>query len=225
MLDLLETELSTIANQVDAALQNGFRRLRFPATLEAIFERETSAARVRHMLIAGLIGILTYELYLFSDYTMAQGMMGTALVIRLGIFTPATLLIMLAQHRGLSLRLRESSEALLSVIGGADLVFLLAHFQETHATNYIYGLILVVMFGNIVLQLHFWYGATASLIILVIYSVATFSQFAVQPVIQFNNFLILFSTAALTLFGNYNIETVAAFTHRELRSIETAWRQ
>ncbi len=204
--ELPEQKLTTVANHVEETLRGGFRRLGFPAPLEDIFEQETGAARVRHMVIAGLVAILIYDAFLFSDYLTTPDIFKTALIVRLGIFTPLTLLIMATQYRGLTPHLRECAGAFASVVGSVGLIYLLMLSGDPNASYPIYGLILVIMFGNIVLQLRFWYAAAASLASVFIYSAVIFTALSPLPIAQVNNILILFSTALLTAFANHSLE-------------------
>ena len=204
--ELPETELSAIVAIVKETLEGGFPRLRFPPHLEDIFENETGAARVRHMILAGLLAILTYDLFLLSDYATNPEIFKTSLLVRLGIFTPLTVLIIIAQYRGLAPQLRESTGAIASVCGGLGLVYLLMLGGDPNASYHIYGLILVIMFGNIVLQLRFWYAAAASLALVIIYSTVGLATFYPPPMAQINNIVILLSTAVLTLFANHSLE-------------------
>ena len=204
--ELPDPEISAVANLVGETLGSGFLGLPFPPLLEEIFERETGASRVRHMIVAGLIAVLTYDLFLVSDYLTMPQILPISLVIRLGIITPLAILIMAAQYRGLAPPLREASGAIVTVAGGAGLVYLLVQSGDPNAATYIYGLILVIMFGNIVLQLRYWFAVVASLLMVVIYAVVMLSEDGSSPIIQTNNIIILLSTAVLTLFANHSLE-------------------
>jgi diguanylate cyclase (GGDEF)-like protein len=204
--EVSDEEQLAVATIVDETLARGFRWLRFPEQLEDLFERETGAARVRHMVVAGLMAILTYDLFLFSDYTMAPRVFETALVVRLGIITPMAILVMIAQYRGLSPLLRESFGALVTACGGVGLIYLPMVSQDPMAAYYVYGLILTTMFGNIVLRLRFFYATAASLAIVVIYAAVRPAAPHIALMVQTNNIIVLVSTALLTLFANYTLE-------------------
>jgi len=201
-----DRELFTVATLVDITLTHSLRWLRFPERLEDLFERETGTARVRHMIVAGLVAISIYDLFLFSDYTMVPGIFGNALVVRLGIITPMAILVMVAQARGLSPWLREGLGAAITVCGCAALDYLLMLSQEPNAAYYIYGMILSMMFANIVLRLRFFYAAATSLFIAIIYTASTLATLHVVPIIQTNNIIVLCSTGILTTFANYLLE-------------------
>ncbi len=184
-------ELFSMATLVDDTLTSGFRWPRFPERLEHLFERETGAARVRHMIVAGLVAISIYDLFLLSDFTMVPEIFGNALVVRLGIITPIAILVMVAQAQGLSPWLREGLGVVASVSGCAGLAYLLRLSHEPNAAYYIYGLILSMMFGNIVLRLRFFYAAVTSLAIVIIYGGFTLLTLQAIPITQFNNIIVL----------------------------------
>jgi diguanylate cyclase (GGDEF)-like protein len=208
-----DRELFTVATLVDNTLTDSLRWPRFPERLEGLFERETGATRVRHMIVAGLVAISIYDLFLFSDYTMVPGIIGNALVVRLGIITPMAILVMVAQARGLSPSLREGLGAGITVCSCAGLAYLLMLSQEPNAAYYVYGLILSIMFGNIVLRLHFFYAAATSLIIVIIYTASTLATLHVVPITQINNIIVLCSTGILTTFANYTLERDHRFNY------------
>jgi len=204
--DLPIQEPPAAANAVDETLTRGFRWLRFPVELETLFEQETGAARVRQMLLAGFVAIFTYDLFLASDNIIVPQIIQAALVVRLGLVTPLTLLVMAAQYRGLAPWLREAVGAAATVIGGLGAMYLLILSRDPNGPYYVYGLVLITLFANIVLRLRFFYAAAASLAILVIYSVTAPLLTSVAPTVLASNFMFLFSTALLTLFANYSLE-------------------
>ena len=112
-----EHELLSIAKLVEDTLAQRFRWPHFPKHLENLFEHETGSERTRYMIVVGLIGLSIYDLFLFSDYTMVPGIFKTALVIRLGIITPISILVMIAQSRGLVPWLRESLGSVVTFSG------------------------------------------------------------------------------------------------------------
>lgn len=205
-LGVPDHELLTFATLVEDTLIHGFRWLHFSERLEGLFERETGAVRTRYMIVVGLVALLLYNLFLFPDYTMVSEIFRNALVIRVGVITPLSILIMVAQSRGLSPWLRESLGAAAIVCGCVGVAYLLLLSQEPNAAYYIYGLILSMMLGNIVLRLRFYYAVATSLGIVVIYTIFTLMTLHAVPIIQANNIIVLCSTAILTLLANYTLE-------------------
>ena len=198
-------ELSDMAAVVDGTLARGFRWLRFPISLEDFFERETGASRNRHLIIAGLVGLVLYDLFLLSDTTIISDVFKTALLIRLGVITPLAILIMFALYRGLSPAIRESLVAMIALCASVSLIYFTTLSQKPLAAYYHTGLLLTMTFGNIVLRIRFWYATAASLATIVIYVLINpVSPLAAE--IQLNAFFILGACAVSTLFANYTLE-------------------
>ena len=84
--------------------------------------------------------------------------------------------------------------------------YLLLLSQEPNTAYYIYGLILSLMFGNIVLRLRFLHATATSLGSLVVYIVFTLAAPHPVSIGQVNNIVVLCSTAILTLIANYALE-------------------
>ena len=204
--EIPDQELSTVAKLVDETLTHGFRWLYFPRKLENRFERDTGAARVRQMIIAGLLAILLYDLFLFSDYTMIPEIFSTALALRLGLITPIVILVIVAQYYWRSPVLREGLGAVAIVSGSVGLIYLIFVSRHANAAYYVNGLILSTMFGNILLRLRFFYAATASLFVVVLYAVVAPAAPHLVPTAITNNIISLSATAMLTLFANYTLE-------------------
>jgi diguanylate cyclase (GGDEF)-like protein len=204
--ELSEPELYSIAAEVDETLQRGFRWQYFPARLEAVFERETGAARSRYLILAGLVAIVTHDLFLFNDYTLLPDVFKTALILRLAITTPLAFLIMAAIVWGMTPALRESVEAGVTLFVSAGVVYLAAQSKSPYAVHYDKGLILVVIFCNIVVRLRFWYAVAVSLATLLIFALFFLGVQGNSPILQVDNLIVLASCMVFTLFANYNQE-------------------
>lgn len=180
--------------------------MRFPQQLEEVFERETSAARAHHLVVGGLIAILIYNLFLYTDYLMVPDVFMKAAFIRLGIVTPLTILVLIGLWRGLSPVLRESIEAAITVCAGASVVYILVISKFPYVAYYHTGLILVVTFGNIVVRLRFWYALAASLLMVAIYILFYPVTPGLPAVVPMINIIVLCSSVIFTLFANYTLE-------------------
>jgi len=199
-------ELYSIAGEVDEALQGGFRWLVFPPRLEAAFERETGAARHHALIVAGMVAIVIHDLFLFTDYTTIPDVFTAALILRLGIITPLAFMLMLLSRRGFTPVIRESVGAFVTLLISLGVVFLVTLSKSPYATENKTGLLLIIIFGNVVYRLRFWYAVVVSLATLAIY--AFFFPMAVrEPLfVQTGYDITLSACIVFTLFANYNLE-------------------
>ncbi|MDR3577882.1 MAG: GGDEF domain-containing protein [Anaerolineaceae bacterium] len=205
-IEIPEQELPVLAGEVDVILEKGFRRMRFPARLEGLFERETGKARAHHLIIGGLVSILLYNLFLIPDFLMIPDVFKTALFIHFGIITPMTVLIVIALSRGVPALVRENIQLAVTVCTGAGVIYLLNASRDPKAIYYHAVLLLIITFGNLVIQLRFWYAVEASLLIGAIYIFFYPFSPGVPAVVQLNNITILFTGIGFTLFANYRLE-------------------
>jgi diguanylate cyclase (GGDEF)-like protein len=204
--ELSEPELFAIAREVDEALQHGYRWQYFTSRLEAIFERETAAARARYLILAGLVAIAIYNAFLFIDYRMMPDIFKTNFIVHFGIITPMAFLIIAALYRGLVPSLREGVEASITILTCASILYCAVLSKSPDAVYYSNAIMLVIIFGNIVIRLRFWYAVAASLSILVIFALFFPAVHGNSMLVQADNLIVLSSCIGLTLFANYNLE-------------------
>lgn len=88
------TAVVECAGDIEQAFQQGFRGQRFPGKLEDLFELETQNSRRAQLFNDGIVGLIVYLAFLISDYFMIPDVMGTALVVRLGIVAPLSLVVL-----------------------------------------------------------------------------------------------------------------------------------
>ena len=94
------------ARAIDALLNGGVRRLRFPPALEALFQTDTARERLQTLLAAGALVSVLFNWLLLSDWMMIPDRFDEALRLRLMWFTPGILLglVVLTQLRSPVLR-------------------------------------------------------------------------------------------------------------------------
>ncbi|MGL6215521.1 hypothetical protein [Billgrantia desiderata] len=158
----------TLLSAVEADLVRPWYRLRFSPAVEARFEADTSARRSHLLVIAGLLALVTYNLYIFNDYVIRPESLLTAAWLRFGLMTPLGLAALYAVYRGLSPILREATMAATIVIAMllSSVNFYLSDSPYSFLDTFSFGLILLV--GNIVFSLRFGFALASSLLCAVI---------------------------------------------------------
>jgi diguanylate cyclase (GGDEF)-like protein len=210
---LSSQELAALGGDVDMVLERGSRGLRFPPRLEEAFERETGEARTRYLVASGLVALLIYDLFLITDRMMIPDVFGTALIVRLAILTPIALLTFLAVWRGPSPFLRESMEAAITVLASVSVMYLFVISNSANATYYHPGLSLVLMFGNVVVRLRFWFALVASVATIMAYIVTQGAFGTLSLDVGVTYVMYLCATAIFTLIANYTIERDQRFEY------------
>ena len=165
-------DAASLADELQRSFPTTSGRLRFTEMLEAHYELETGPARCRHLIICGIVALFLYDCFLISDWRLIPDIFQTALVVRLGVVTPIALLIVAILLSRPSARIREASQATISVIVAASVLYLTSTSQSPLVIFHHYGIILVVLFANVVQRLHFPYAVAASTAIVTMYTIA-----------------------------------------------------
>lgn len=199
-------------NQVQDLLNLGFRWMKFPATLEHQFLSQDPQQRLRHFIISGLISLMVYDGFLIADYLMIPDVFPIAVTLRLLIFTPISVVVLLllwlnrdrplAQHPVML----DSAVLVSGLFAAATLAYALSITRSPLSDFYHAGFAVVVMYGNLVQRLRFWSALGFSLAVLTIQIVGV----VVLP--NFNPRLVLpicsltAATVAFSLCANYVME-------------------
>jgi diguanylate cyclase (GGDEF)-like protein len=210
---LSSDELAALGDDVERVPEHGLRGLTFPPRLEEAFERETGVARTRYLVATGLVALLIYDLFLITDRMMIADVFGTALIVRMVIFTPIALLIFLAVWRRPSPFLREALETTVTVLASFSVMYLFVISGSANAAYYHPGLALVLMYGNVVVRLRFRFALVASVATIAAYIVtqSVFGTLSLDVGVLYVTYL--FATALFTLIANYTIERDQRFEY------------
>lgn len=204
--DVAARELLSLSSSVDRLLDQHSRELRFPAPLEQRFEQDTGAERGRRFQMLGLVAMLLYNLFLFTDRDMLPDVYLTAWKIRLGVVTPAILLVVWLIGQPRFAALREALVSLLLLLSTASIVVIFSLSYHSNATYYHMGIVLILMFGNIVVRLRFWYALVVCALTQLVYSLALM-QIGQMPVeVKLNNGAVLFVSIVISLIANFQME-------------------
>ncbi|RTL01825.1 MAG: GGDEF domain-containing protein [Neisseriaceae bacterium] len=180
--------------------------LLFAPQLEAQFERDATAERVARFRVLGVIALLILNLFNITDRSMLPDIAEQAMTIRLGILSPVMAAALLALYLPGVARWREWILAALVVLASASLIYFFTQSRHPNALQYHTGVILIVMFGNIVIRQRFWFAFATSLLILVLYITGIAQLQHMAPEIKLNSDMVLFSAVAISLVANYQME-------------------
>lgn len=202
----MDNRRQTSPHEIEIALQQSWWKLRFPPALEAAFEAETGLARCRRLIIYGFVAILLYDAYLLSDLRLVPDIFQSAMLIRLGIVTPLFLAFILVLRFNPPPALRESLQAGIIVVVTASILWLtVASDSPTHIYRHV-GVILVVLFANVMQRIRFWYATAASLISLAIYATVVIQMQELPLVARMTSIVLLANVVLFTLMANHALE-------------------
>lgn len=199
--------------RINLLLEKGFPWMRFPAALEQQFLMDMAEARRRHFVISSVIALLIYNGFLVADYLMARDIFWLAVEIRIFFFTPLALLFIHLIQRSNGRFIHSLPTASLEVIvvsGGliaaGSLAFILSETKTAFAAYYHVGFTVVVLYGNVVQRLRFWYAVVFSTALLGIHMAGivlldNFPQRLLWPI-----FSMVMSATIFSLTANYVME-------------------
>jgi diguanylate cyclase (GGDEF)-like protein len=153
-------------SQIERLSRRGFQRLALPEPLESGFEQSTFVRRVARLWVEGLIAIGFFNIYVIADYFIRGGASWFPLQVRLCLITPIALLINLSIRWNPNKVYRETGIALASCFIGATHLYLESNTNATSSAYAQVGLILTVIFVNVVMRLQFTYALSASAVLM-----------------------------------------------------------
>ena len=197
---------STIKTDVESALAAPDDRLTFMPDVEARYEAEIGPARRRHLITCGLVALALYNLFLLSDWRLVPDIFETAVVVRLGIVTPISLLVVVSLLYRPPAFVREGTQACISVIVTASVLYLTMLSESPLKGYHHFGIVLVILFANIVQRLHFRHAvaATAGILALYVAVVVLLDDFPAEA--KITAVMIMAGAAVFTLIANYALE-------------------
>jgi diguanylate cyclase (GGDEF)-like protein len=152
--------------EMERLSRKGFQRLALPEPLESGFEQSTFVQRAARLWIEGLIAIGLFNIYVIADYLIRGGVSWFPLQVRLCIVTPIALLINVSMRWSPNKIYRETSIALASCLIGATHLYLESNTSATSSAYAQVGLIVTVIFANVVMRLQFTYALCTSAFLL-----------------------------------------------------------
>lgn len=202
-------EVAAATEQFDKSLS----RLRFPAELEQQFVHDSAPRRLRYFLLSGLLSLFVFNGFLLVDYLMAPDVFWLAFKIRVGMFTPFAVIALVSvwlKREQMSPQVSTLVGEYLVVISGslaaASLAYILSNSRAVTSQYYHVGLMVVIMYGNMVQRLRFWYAVAFSVTVYAIHiggvmMVPAFNTRLIVPMA-----MLIGATMAFTLMANYALE-------------------
>lgn len=191
---------------VDREIVDGVRGLRFSSPIEQIYEHETGERRSREQTITAMIALLCVNLFLLADYLLIPDVFGTAIVIRLLVVSPFTILTFFYLRFNRSAFVRESISVANVIVITASTAFLMVLSHDPLREIYNHSVLLVIIYATMVQRIRFWYSVVACVAVNVIFSVALFLQdmHDLQHAIAYQ--MIMIVGTMFTLAAAYNLE-------------------
>jgi diguanylate cyclase (GGDEF)-like protein len=156
-----------VVGEIERLSRKGFEWLTLPALLERSFESSTAAARAARFWVEGLIAIGLFNFFILADYLIRGNVSWLQLQMRLCVITPIALLINATMRLNPNRVYREASVAVATCAIALAHLYLESNKNPAASAYAQVGLILAVIFVNVVMRLQLPYALTASAVLLV----------------------------------------------------------
>jgi predicted signal transduction protein with EAL and GGDEF domain len=153
-----------------------------------------------------------FNCFLLTDYLLAGDVFWLALNIRVFFFAPIALgLLYFSWSRSdwFQSKPAKVAEVMVLFIGVAAAVSLgLIMFASRSPTSQLYhaGLAVIIIYGNLVQRLRFWYAVTFSMAVLAIHAAGLACLPAYNPRLTFPLFALIVASIVFTLMANHTLE-------------------
>lgn len=199
------------SSDVERVLRDGFGGLRFPQWLEALYLEDKAAERLKLIRMGTvLLTVLSIGL-LMSDWLMVPDQALLALGLRLLVFAPLALVLLLCLPR-LSARARETSMLAMSLMAALITLVLCLRSDDELAATYVVSLALVQLFNGGVVRMRFWMAVCVDALVLAMFGGVLYVLQGLSGPVTTSMTMVVVSSTLFTLYASYWLE------HRERRN-------
>ncbi|MDE3105868.1 MAG: GGDEF domain-containing protein [Acidobacteriota bacterium] len=157
--------LNAVVEQIEQLQERRLSRLQFPAALEDRFERDVGPKRALRFWFEGLLAILLFNFFLLANHLLLHTVPWHAVLLRTALVTPLSLVVNQLMRMKPKRYLRESSVAVASCL----ICFIHLWLEQgPDAMGAFYaqiGVLICVLFVNVVMRLYFAYALVSTLVI------------------------------------------------------------
>ena len=190
--------------EIDRALAADRLTLRFPPSLEVLYEEETARKRSRSLAYRGLLGIAVYLLFLVTDYLLVPDVLNEAIVIRSAVVGLGLLVFVLLLQSPPRV-LREGVAAAVSTLAGFSQLYIMLISESVIRGGMHSALALVIVFVAVVQRLYIGYATAACLALLVGHATAVIMLQELTRPLEVSLFMVSICMVGLALIGSWSL--------------------
>ena len=194
------------AEMIEATLGKKSWRLKFPPVLEALFERDTCAERRQWFTRYGIIGLLVYDLLIFSYYRDLPDVAVLTTIVQLLFVTPVTILAIAYNRVTQSHVGRELVPPFIAIVSMVVGMVINHRSQLPLAMLYAYSPILTILFINVVASVRFSVASWALVFVVLITALNLIWMREVIPGARGQIMSGVVACGLMTLLANYRVD-------------------
>lgn len=154
-----------VIEHLERLSKHGYRSLGLPKAIEDSYEQATAGQRAARLWIEGLIAIALFNAYVIADYFIRGGSSWFELQVRLCFITPIALIVNASMRWNPNKIYREAVIAIVSCGIGLTHLYLESNKSAAASAYAQVGLIVAVIFANVVMRLQFPYALASSFVL------------------------------------------------------------
>lgn len=196
-----------------SSIDHPWSPLLFPDKLENQFQLDSAAERTRYFAICGLVAFFVFNGFVLTDYLLVPDVLGLALKVRLGLFTPAAAAILAALWLARPWVLKnwppmvvETLVQLSGVAAAGCMGYILSASHLPSSQLYHAGFMVVIVYGNMVQRLRFWYALASSLMIYAVHIACVVMLPAFNPRLTLPLLALIGSAVVFSLMVTHALE-------------------
>lgn len=202
------SEASTELARMGRLLERGFRWLFFPGDIEAVYQAQHQEERKRHLIIASVVGMLTFNAYVFANRGMFPDVATEMLHTVVGLTVIMLVAVGATAFVPLKAWLRESFYAVGTTVVAIATIKTLSLSQEFTTLGFAVALFLTPMFACVVARQPFWFALVPTVATIV--SLSMFKPGSPMAVLVMEDTAIIIINASVyTLIAAYTLENAA----------------
>ena len=188
------------------------RMPRFDPHLEVAYRASRNERMARTNVMAALIVLITYNVFLLSDIELIPDIFDISVYIRIGLITPLIIACLIAQQWIIKARPASTLPGRLSALVGvalfASIVFLQVATQARTAAEYFTGCLVVLVGFNSIRYGRFFDQLLATAAMCIIFWLGMDAADVILPETKMDAKISVLACAILTLLGAYRCEYV-----------------
>lgn len=154
-----------VSKQIERLSDTQWKWPKLPSPLEERFEQTIAPQRATHLWYQGLIAIVLFDIFAVADYLIGDGTSADAILWRAAIITPLALIVNASMRWKPAKLYREGSVGLVICVAGLSHLSLESGKSVASSAYAQAGLIILILFANLVMRLRFPYAVCTSAIL------------------------------------------------------------
>lgn len=191
---------------IRSALAQPWWRLQFPGGLESRFDQSIADNQSKQTRNNYFLAVFFVNLFGTADYQFLPDVYLTAWLIRFAIITPMFMMVIWAEFYSKAAVRRGIATMALMLVTAAGLMYPVTISKSPDVVHYQVGVVVVVLFSNLLTDMRFALALIASVIFSLMYLAEITVFLSLPSYLAINYVLVMFSTVSLSLVATYRRE-------------------